>query len=234
VRAVACAVQASAGAASDQRVALLFDPGAPFVASLFGALSAGRSYVALDPAYPVPRSRFMLEDAGATLIVCDAANEARAHELAGPEQPVLVFEQLQPPGDESSLEGGSIDDVTYVLYTSGSERAPNGVLQTHSGVPHHSLTYARAMGDVRPDHGNCERPSGPRSNPEGLCREGSPSHIFEQSRQALSEHRRFAYHYAYFIVGRSSGTFRPTRCLGTTYELAEWAPPFQPPLLRLR
>jgi syringomycin synthetase protein SyrE len=153
---IARAVVASVGPGAG-RVGLLFEPDAPMVASVLGALAAGKTYVPLDPAWPEARMRQVLDDAGATLVLCGHAGFATAQRLAASLRAgaaaVLQVERLGsvPPGAVPEI---SVDvppeQLAYLLYTSGSTGEPKGVAQSHRNVLAHIRSYTNALG-IGPD-----------------------------------------------------------------------------------
>jgi amino acid adenylation domain-containing protein len=129
-----------------QHVALLVDPGADAVASIFGVLSAGHAYVPLDPADPPSRLEFMLRDSAAATIVAGDAYRDLAERLAGDHCQVVSV-------DEAVLGGGSAnhvppdrDTVGLLMYTSGSTGQPKGVMQTHRNLLHYARNYSGFLG----------------------------------------------------------------------------------------
>src|SRR5579859_6460059 len=100
----------------DARVAFRANRSAETVAAILGTLSAGAAYVPIDPGWPEARVAAIVADAGATyidphaLLVGDSADQVRT-------EPTL-------------------DDLAYVLYTSGSSGRAKGVAVTHRNLAH--------------------------------------------------------------------------------------------------
>lgn len=148
---VARAILAQRGA-GEEPVALLFDQGAPVIASILGVLKAGKFYVPLDPSYPQARTAYMLEDSDAHLIVTDTQNLSLAKELAGNGHRVMNFEELDLSLSTENLElSVSPDNLAYMIYTSGSTGQPKGVVQTHRNVLHDIMNYTNAFHICRDD-----------------------------------------------------------------------------------
>jgi amino acid adenylation domain-containing protein len=145
---VAAAVSDAAGPGPG-RVGLLFEPDAPMVAGVLGALAAGKTYVPLDPAWPEARMRQVLDDAEATLVLADRAGHAAALRLAGSldagPAAVLQVESLAPAADEGSAALPDVEQLAYLLYTSGSTGTPKGVAQSHRNVLGHIRAYTGAL-----------------------------------------------------------------------------------------
>ncbi|HYR06818.1 MAG TPA: amino acid adenylation domain-containing protein, partial [Longimicrobium sp.] len=147
---IAGAVAASAGSGPG-RVGLLFEPDAPMVAGVLGALAAGKTYVPLDPAWPEARMRQVLDDAAATLVVADRAGHAAALRLAGSLRAgpaaVLQVESLEPAAgaEPDVLPHVPPEQLAYLLYTSGSTGEPKGVAQSHRNVLAHIRAYTGAL-----------------------------------------------------------------------------------------
>jgi amino acid adenylation domain-containing protein len=117
----ACLVASGIGPGA--RVAFRANRSAETVAAILGALSAGAAYVPLDSGWPEARIAAIVAEAGATYI-----NPAEL--LAGDETHQVRTEP-------------TLDDLAYVLYTSGSSGQAKGV-----GVTHRNLAYstgARSM-----------------------------------------------------------------------------------------
>jgi amino acid adenylation domain-containing protein len=127
-----------------ERVALLLNHDATMVASLLGALKAGKTYVPVDPRYPKERTSSVLRDCGAEILLTDRANLPLARALSGLD--LLVVDEL---GREES--GENVDARTpgnglaYLLYTSGSTGHPKGVMQTHENVLGFIKSYTNAL-----------------------------------------------------------------------------------------
>jgi amino acid adenylation domain-containing protein len=98
------------------RVAFRANRSAETVAAILGTLTAGAAYVPIDPGWPEARVAAILADAGATYVDVKA---------------LLVGDEAQHVRAEPTL-----DDLAYVLYTSGSSGRAKGVAVTHRNLAH--------------------------------------------------------------------------------------------------
>ncbi|WP_459751031.1 amino acid adenylation domain-containing protein [Streptomyces sennicomposti] len=133
----------AAGAAPEQRVAVLLPRSADLVTALLAVAKSGAAYVPVDPEYPAGRIAYMLEDAGPALVLADA--RTRAAVPAG--TPVLDPAAEHPgpgtdPTDADRRRPLTEAHPAYVIYTSGSTGRPKGVVVEHRSVAGY-LQYAR-------------------------------------------------------------------------------------------
>ena len=129
---------AANGVQRGDRVGIVLQKTAATVVSLFGIMKAGAAYVPVDVTAPAERGRRILTDcqvravileerslavvpeSGDTLVIHPGTDRARPFEHVG---------SAPPPSLPRSL-----DDLSYILYTSGSTGMPKGVMLTHGNA----------------------------------------------------------------------------------------------------
>jgi amino acid adenylation domain-containing protein len=142
---VAQAILAERGE-TEEPVALLFEPGAPGITSIFGALKAGKILVPLDPSLPRARLSLVLEESQAALLVTQTKYLSLARELAENRCQLLNIEQSDRTlAAENPGLPLSPDRLAYILYTSGSTGRPKGVFWNHRGELHRIMTYTNNL-----------------------------------------------------------------------------------------
>ncbi|KUL48444.1 hypothetical protein ADL30_35140 [Streptomyces sp. NRRL S-1521] len=168
-------------------VAVLADPGTPFVAGILGVLGAGCAWLPLDPAAPHARNAGLLRDSGARLLLVGAEHEDVALAFAGevPVLPLAAPEDAQNTRELPAL-GGALD-LAYVMFTSGSTGRPKGAMVHRAGMVNHLWANLRRLGlaDARPAHrgrpgaglrrGDGRRPDGAVRRRTGRARRGARS-----------------------------------------------------------
>ena len=133
------------GAAPDKPVAILLEQGCDLVAAILGTLAAGRFYVPLDPRYSSAWLRRVVRHSEASLILCNGASEAAAHELAEGAAVLRFHTCTANGGGESPAPPVGPDSWAYLYYTSGSTGEPKGVLDNHRNVIHNIRRYVNGL-----------------------------------------------------------------------------------------
>ena len=107
---------ATSGIGPGARVAFRANRSAETVAAILGTLSAGAAYVPIDAGWPEARVEAIVAEAGATYVNTDALLD----------------------GNETDHVRGrpTLEDLAYVLYTSGSSGRAKGVAVTHRNLAH--------------------------------------------------------------------------------------------------
>ncbi|MFF9089437.1 amino acid adenylation domain-containing protein [Streptomyces sp. NPDC014991] len=124
-----------AGVGTGSVVAVLADPGVPFVAGVLGVLGAGGAYLPLDPAAPAARNASLLADSGARHLLAGRAYGAETRALAGDTTVLCLEDALHDRALPPALGGGL--DLAYVMFTSGSTGRPKGAMVQRSGMVNH-------------------------------------------------------------------------------------------------
>ena len=99
-----------------------------YVIAMVGCLWAGRPFVPAGPHYPAQRVSSMVAQANIRTAIClqplPAALQDAVHCVSIPLQ----------GGENFALPAAALDDIAYILFTSGSTGAPKGVMVTYANL----------------------------------------------------------------------------------------------------
>ncbi|HEX7837545.1 MAG TPA: amino acid adenylation domain-containing protein, partial [Kofleriaceae bacterium] len=116
------------GVGPETRVGLYLRRSVDYVTAALAVLKAGGAYVPLDPAYPPARIQYMMSAATVELVVATAAPPGASRWLDVAD-PAIAAQPTHAPPITTGL-----DNVAYVVFTSGSTGDPNGVAGLHRGM----------------------------------------------------------------------------------------------------
>jgi amino acid adenylation domain-containing protein len=130
-------------------VGLLVERSAVAYATMWAALSLGRTYAPLNPGHPAARLDQIVEQAGIDTVVCASGTRDRARRLGAIGERPIVADDLEParPEDVDAIwQATPGADVAYLMFTSGSTGRPKGVPISYANL----LAFVDAMGATIP------------------------------------------------------------------------------------
>jgi amino acid adenylation domain-containing protein len=146
------------GVGSDQLVGLCMNRTPDMLIGLLGILKAGGAYVPLDPTHPKARLDFILQDAHLAVLV---THSTHLQHFSEHDFPIICLDQIsfteQNEGTHKNItHQAQLQNLAYVLYTSGSTGMPKGVMVHHQGLVNYlwwaSQAYAADTGLGTPVH----------------------------------------------------------------------------------
>ncbi len=156
------------GITSGDRVVIHLDDSVETVESYFGIVRAGAIGVCIDPKAAPGELEYMVLDCGARMIIVDSAHFERAISLrgkveglkvictapGGPDGEVIRFDQLvysPAEGQMSAIDTMGLDDVSWIVYTSGTTGRRKGVMLTQRGCLWDAVASWESIAKLGPD-----------------------------------------------------------------------------------
>ncbi|HEX5303368.1 MAG TPA: AMP-binding protein [Streptosporangiaceae bacterium] len=150
---------AAAGLRPGERIGIIGDNSLEWVVAAIGALKLGAVVVPFNNRFTPDELRYLVDDAGPVMVFADDAHRERM--AAALDRGPAVSAVLRPLASFTSLRDGPAaapaprptagpDDVTQIVYTSGTSSRPKGVLFTHRSTFNLIADFAFAEPALRP------------------------------------------------------------------------------------
>jgi non-ribosomal peptide synthetase component F len=137
------------GAGPGDRVGLLLDQGADNYIAMLAVLKIQAAYVPLDPGFPADWIAYITADAGVDLLVSVTSLAGRLPVPGSWGGEVVFFDEAAEEidcCDDTRLDeldhGGPVDELAYLIYTSGSIGGPKCVAISHASICNFVLVTA--------------------------------------------------------------------------------------------
>ena len=133
------------GVRPDVPVAICVERSVEMIIGILGILKAGGAYVPLDPTYPRERLEFMVSDCKPKALL----TQSRFANMLSRDLPTVYLDSpgwKQPSPVQSSCEV-TLENLAYILFTSGSTGFPKGVLVTHGNLAHSNQARINQYGE---------------------------------------------------------------------------------------
>ena len=170
------------GVGRGDRIALYLDKSLESLVGIYGALKAGAAYVPFDPHAPTSRLAYIARNAGIDVLLTGEEKAERWNELLAEAPDVRTLVMLNDAGTDVAAPPAGVrvlgqtaldacpdsepgveqspDDLSYILYTSGSTGEPKGVMLSHRNalafvdwaVQEFALTNADRLSNHAPLH----------------------------------------------------------------------------------
>ncbi|MBV8846377.1 MAG: amino acid adenylation domain-containing protein [Bryobacterales bacterium] len=104
------------------------------VVGLLGVLKAGGAYVPLDPAYPSERLNFLIDNAETRIVLTTTSLSGCLSERG---TQLVFLDRAEHWGTAEAVPAPArvtLDDLAYLMYTSGSSGEPKAVETPHRGI----------------------------------------------------------------------------------------------------
>jgi len=151
---------AEAGLRAGDRIGIIGDNSLEWVVAALGALKLGAVVVPFNNRFTPDELRYLVDDSGPAMVLADDANTDRmAAALARPPaadgavalRPLSTFTDLRhEQAAPVPRPAAGPDDVTQIVYTSGTSSRPKGVLFTHRSTFNLIADFAFAEPALRP------------------------------------------------------------------------------------
>jgi acyl-CoA synthetase (AMP-forming)/AMP-acid ligase II/acyl carrier protein len=113
------------------------------VAGMLGVLMSGKCFVPMLPQENDNYLRYLWENSEASLIVCSPQEATRAASICGDSARVIICEVVSGEADVFDLSGyeQNLDNLSAIMYTSGTTGQPKGVMTTGSAIFNRALQH---------------------------------------------------------------------------------------------
>ena len=129
-------------------VALFFPMCPEFVVAYYAVLYAGKQSLPMNLLLPPEDLKYILADSGADTIIAPPDFVPKLQALGAK---AVSFAELMKPGAQVELPRPKPDDVSTLLYTSGTTGKPKGVELTHWNIASNATAAVDAM-RLEPEH----------------------------------------------------------------------------------
>ncbi len=126
------------------RIGICLPPGIEIFIAVLASIKAGAAYVPMDVSYPTDRLQHMASNAELHSLI---SNSSQLEQLPQTLCPLLLLDRLDKELDNYSIENPqnhtNVDDLLYVVYTSGSTGIPKGAGVRHRNEVNLLCWYTR-------------------------------------------------------------------------------------------
>jgi len=124
------------------RTVLLLEQDSPLIVAFLGVLKAGCTCIPIDTNFPPARIDSMVEDSQPEIIITNNQNLEIVHRLSQKIPLLINLDRLDPqPSAENPQLPIAPEDLSFLVYTSGTTGEPKGIMQTHRNALRNARAY---------------------------------------------------------------------------------------------